>query len=190
MTRLGPRCGAIPSFQPVDTFNTRVPMQMAELVASFAEGKNYAEIGTRKGDIYACAAHYANHSIVVEVQESYCPVMNQRAAKLRADAGHSNIDVRCPAFFDARGVGDGTYRDVDVFYTFMGPDLHWTILHTLRNGVREGTVKPSAILLVAAAPFADVYLQMYGGTVPPKVMRVRERARARRRRPPEYSSST
>lgn len=143
---IGPRCSSVPAFEAVDTFNTRAPMSFAELLSRLAEGKKFVEIGTRKGDIFSCVAHYANHTTVVEGAAMYCPDI---IARVRSS---TKINVRCPELYPTRG-----HIDADLFYFWMQPKLSLNLLKSLRNGVKAGQVRPTAVMAVTTFPLASTY---------------------------------
>ena len=119
-TGVGPRCGALPGYKPVNTYNNRAPIRVAEALSRLAEGKRFVEIGTRRGDVFMCVAGYAVKTTVVEADPKYCDYLSKRAAT------GSNVDVQCPVMFGAgcpsnqRCVRDGakySIPDADVYYS-------------------------------------------------------------------------
>ena len=51
-TGVGPRCGALPGYKPVNTYNNRAPIRVAEALSRLAEGKRFVEISTRRDDVF------------------------------------------------------------------------------------------------------------------------------------------
>ena len=162
-TGVGPRCNAVPGFTPQDTYNTRAPIMVADLLSWLAENKTFVEIGTRKGDMFMCVAHYARHTTVVEADAAYCDHLRKRAA-----ASNASITVQCPVMF-GNACGDShtptgcsksnrTYEifDADVYYAWVSPRIDFEVLKVLHQGVKDGKIRNSAIFAAFGMPLAAV----------------------------------
>jgi len=155
-TGLGPRCGNVTGFLPIDKYNTRAPMSVAEALSWLAAGKIFAEIGTRKGDIFMCVAHYAARTVVIEADGSYCDGLKYRAATGR------DIDVQCPVMFGEQCPGnqhctksEAKYSliDADVYYSWMSPPpIDFGIMKILHDGIKAGKVRETALYTTLSSP--------------------------------------
>jgi len=76
------RCGSIPGFEAVDRFPTRSPLVVADHLISLVEGKAFAEIGTRNGDIMSCVKYFAASVSAIELDRHYCKVLEKRGVEV------------------------------------------------------------------------------------------------------------
>ena len=89
-----------------DHYPIRSPLVVADFLIHNVEGKTFAEIGTRNGDVSKCVAQFTKRAFAVEMEESYCRRLVQRG-----------IEVECMRF---EKVPDKRLVGVDVFFWFMG----------------------------------------------------------------------
>jgi hypothetical protein len=131
-------------------------MSVAEALSWLADGKIFAEIGTRKGDIFMCVAHYAARTVVIEADGSYCDGLKYRAATGR------DIDVQCPVMFGEQCPGnqhctksEAKYSliDADVYYSWMSPPpIDFAIMKILHDGIKAGKVRETALYTTLSSP--------------------------------------
>ena len=135
------KCPA-PGFRDMDTFNTRAPMAVADALSQLTANKSFLEIGTRKGDIFACVAHSARKTIVVEAFGGYCKNIVQRSKPL-------GVVVRCPERFPTKGT-----LDADIMFTWMPPQLTFSILQEVLRNMKKGLISPSSKFLTLIFPLS------------------------------------
>ena len=90
-----------------DHYPIRSPLVVADFLIHNVEGKTFAEIGTRNGDVSKCVAQFTKRAFAVEMEESYCRRLVQRG-----------IEVDCTRF---EKVPDKRLVGVDVFFWFVWP---------------------------------------------------------------------
>lgn len=76
------RCHGLPGFQAQDVFPTRSPLVVADHLISLVEGKAFAEVGTRNGDIMGCVKHFATSVTAVELDRAHCKVLEKRGFRV------------------------------------------------------------------------------------------------------------
>ena len=148
-----------PGFKPKDTYNTRAPIMVADLLSHLAENNTFVEIGTRRGDIFTCVAHYATHTTVVEADAAYCDGLRKRA-----EASDASITVQCPVMFGTAcgdshtptgcTKSDKKYEifDADIYYAWMTPRIDFEVLKVLHQAVKDGKIRQSAIFAAYSTP--------------------------------------
>lgn len=72
------RCHSIPGYENQDVFPTRSPLVVADHLISLVEGKAFAEVGTRNGDIMACVKHFAKSVTAIELDQGACRAIRKR----------------------------------------------------------------------------------------------------------------
>lgn len=71
-------CTSLPDFVPLDLFPIRSPLMVADYLATFVKGKNFAEIGTRNGDVMGCVSRFAASVTAIEMEPAYCRKLKDR----------------------------------------------------------------------------------------------------------------
>ena len=152
-------CHGLPGFSSgvADHYPIRSPLVVADFLIHNAEGKTFAEIGTRNGDVSKCVAQFTKRAFAVEMEASYCARLVQRG-----------IEVECMRF---ERVPDKRLVGVDVFYWFVWPpELSEGWLRRLWTLPRADNA--SATVLVAFdghipedMRFLPLFVAHYGGSV-------------------------
>ena len=152
-------CLGLPVFSSgvADPYPIRSPLVVADFLIHNAEGKTFAEIGTRNGDVSECVAQFTKRAFAVEMDERHCARLVQRG-----------IEVECMRF---ERVPDEKLLGVDVFYWFVWPPIlseNW--LRRLWTLPRADNA--SATVLVAFdghipedMRFLPLFVAHYGGSV-------------------------
>ena len=102
-------CPSVPGFEPKDTFPTRSPLVVADHLINLVRGKSFAEIGTRNGDIFGCVRHFAASATAIELDRTYCRMLEARG-----------FDVLCRNFMSLR---PEEMPPADVLYWW--PQMSW-----------------------------------------------------------------
>lgn len=153
-------CLAVPEYNVLDTYNTRVPLSIAAALAQLSANRSFVEIGTRKGDIFLCVSHLASRTMVIEAKQEYCSHLFRRAEH-RARVSRRSVQVKCPEFFPHGGV---EHADADVIFSWMGPTIEMTILQQLLKGVRAGRIRSTAMFYTMVNALPSNYIST--GAVP------------------------
>ena len=115
------RCHAVHGFVSQDVFPTRSPLVVADQLIPLVEGKAFAEVGTRNGDIMGCVSNFAKSVTAIELDHGACKAIRKRG-----------FGIICRDFMSLR---PHEFPRADVLYWW--PQLSWEqneawMLHAMR----------------------------------------------------------
>ena len=118
-------CLQLPGFAATDIYPMRSPLIVADYLAELARGRQYAEIGTRDGDIVACVRGLgAARAYAIEQSPRRWPALRQRGLEV------VGAQVNSTSFMDV-------LPDADVFFWWIIAEINLDLISWIHEAMKH-----------------------------------------------------